>query len=463
MDYTKDFQYQLIPLPWDIQAEKFGGRYDTAKEMIKRRIARDGVPECLKKRLEIELIIMEHEEIEYSLTKEQLFGQISEELNDFTMEELDELVLDGRIDFTYINGEQRFLRSSCSALIAVYPQLYPRRKDGYTVKKGVIDDIIDNVRDGDKFGAHIHIAHHLTLNPDDDVTGQVARVHIPVSWEGNPRVNNLKIVGSAPEIKMIAPDDATHHTCYFETKAEKGSELCLEYEYDYIDTYKDMYNLDPKLCEKPVSKEIADKYLCEQLPHIAFTPYMKALAAEIVGDETNPLLKARLIYDYLTTRIRYRYTRCYTSVYDVSEYMMACGRGDCGMYALSFITLCRIVGVPAKWESGTTATPGDIGMHDWAMFYIEGIGWRHVDGSFGSSANRNGNEKRRQFYFGNIDPYRNPCNCGQGEEFVPAKKYWRYDSSDNQAGEVEYETRGAKRREYSVRYEDKGICRITDL
>ena len=40
MDFTKDFQYQLIPLPWDIQAEKFGGNYDTAREMIRRRIAR---------------------------------------------------------------------------------------------------------------------------------------------------------------------------------------------------------------------------------------------------------------------------------------------------------------------------------------------------------------------------------------------------------------------------------------
>ena len=38
--------------------------------------------------------------------------------------------------------------------------------------------------------------------------------------------------------------------------------------------------------------------------------------------------------------------------------------------ALTFITLCRIAGIPARWESGFAVAPGDAGCHDWARFYV---------------------------------------------------------------------------------------------
>ena len=34
------------------------------------------------------------------------------------------------------------------------------------------------------------------------------------------------------------------------------------------------------------------------------------------------------------------------------------------MQALLFITMCRIAGVPARWQSGLYAEPGSVGMHD---------------------------------------------------------------------------------------------------
>ena len=45
-------------------------------------------------------------------------------------------------------------------------------------------------------------------------------------------------------------------------------------------------------------------------------------------------------------------------------------RGDCGIMALTFITLCRLVGIPARWQSGLSVSPTGVGCHDWAMFYI---------------------------------------------------------------------------------------------
>ncbi len=37
---------------------------------------------------------------------------------------------------------------------------------------------------------------------------------------------------------------------------------------------------------------------------------------------------------------------------DIAEYCAVNQKGDCGVQALLFITLCRIVGIPARWQSG---------------------------------------------------------------------------------------------------------------
>ena len=66
-------------------------------------------------------------------------------------------------------------------------------------------------------------------------------------------------------------------------------------------------------------------------------------------------------------------------------------------------------------------------------------GWLYADLSFGGSAYRLGNEERRQFYFGNLDPFRMPANLAFQHEFMPPKKHMRRDPTDNQYGECEYE------------------------
>ena len=112
------------------------------------------------------------------------------------------------------------------------------------------------------------------------------------------------------------------------------------------------------------------------------------------------------------------------------------------MQALLFITLCRIAGISARWQSGLYTTPYTASSHDWAQFYIAPYGWLFADCSFGGSAYRLGEYERWNFYFGNIDPFRMPANSGFQEEFYPPKKYLRADPYDNQRGEIEYNDRG---------------------
>ncbi len=66
----------------------------------------------------------------------------------------------------------------------------------------------------------------------------------------------------------------------------------------------------------------------------------------------------------------YRYQPAYLQLDCIADQCAKTLRGDCGVFALLFITLCRIAGIPARWQSGLAVRPGRVGPHDWAMFYL---------------------------------------------------------------------------------------------
>ncbi|MEG0367518.1 MAG: transglutaminase-like domain-containing protein, partial [Coprobacillus sp.] len=172
--------------------------------------------------------------------------------------------------------------------------------------------------------------------------------------------------------------------------------------------------------------------------HIVFTPYLKSLVSEVIGDETNPLLKAKSIYDYITSHVMYSFVRPYITLPPIAEYMATGLKGDCGLQAVLFITMCRIAKIPATWQAGLFVTPHEIGNHDWARFYIAPYGWLYADCSFGGSGYRNGSSLRRNFYFGNLEPFRIPSTSEFQSTMNPPMLYTRRDPYDNQTGEVEY-------------------------
>ena len=78
---------------------------------------------------------------------------------------------------------------------------------------------------------------------------------------------------------------------------------------------------------------------------------------------TSPAEKAKRIYDYVTLNVRYHFQPSYFVHESIAENCARSRRGDCGIMALTFITLCRIAGIPARWESGFAVAPGDAGCH----------------------------------------------------------------------------------------------------
>jgi tetratricopeptide (TPR) repeat protein len=96
-------------------------------------------------------------------------------------------------------------------------------------------------------------------------------------------------------------------------------------------------------------------------------------AAEIVGEETNPYLQARLLFDWMVRNLRF--------VPGGGSDLGALGTldaesGDCGQYSRLFAGFCRSLGIPAR---SVTNVWLDGGLHRYAEFHVEPYGWIPVD------------------------------------------------------------------------------------
>lgn len=430
LDHVK---YFAVPLPEDIQRQEDAGFFQKARGLINQRLSAP-VPQALRERLELELLRIPQLEGEYPFSYEQALHMLTEEIRDFTKAEFDALMDENQLDWIYREGKPYFVRHFHENLRKVrHPVtqrlIVPDDPKAAQKQQDVLNENMRYMKEHGQIAYRFRIRSELKIL-EDKVLGAPITVHLPIPNAG-PQVRNIQLHHMSPN-GIVAPEESASRTVCFQKNLEEGDVFFVEYSYENHLTYVEP---DPEL----TSPQQPSFCLEEQAPHILFTPLIRSLCHEIVGDETNPIRKAKLIYDYLTSHVRYSFVRRYSTIVNIPEYAAVNQKGDCGVQAILFVTLCRCCGVPARWQSGLFAAPYAIDGHDWAQFYVEPYGWLYADLSFGGSAYRLGNEERRQFYFGNLDPFRMPANLAFQHEFMPPKKHMRRDPTDNQYGECEYD------------------------
>lgn len=489
MNENQYFSYLDVGLPEAVEKMKLCGELEAAVDCIDRRLACTNLPENLRYCLLAEREMIRRMPADFPYTRAEAMDIIRAEIPSYTEEEFDAAVACGQIRFIYLHGEMRIFNRFFSSMCKSVPEFRDRTKvalnGGESSGRGSKGDLRLNrsMRIMKEQGA---LANRITIRATVKVEdtafkpGMLVRVHVPIAAACEQQ-SDIRIESMFPENGQIAPEDAEQRTVYWEEKMQENHEFSVTYSYVHTAKWHDvetvlhgmpmsqgtMQDVGSACCEaaqrpsgvpelpclKPEALAEYVKDTAELAPHIEFTPYIRALTEACAQGCTTPLEKAKSFYDFITKNFRYTYMPAYFTLDSIAENCARSFTGDCGVFALLFITMCRCAGIPAEWQSGFAAEPEFVGGHDWARFYVEPFGWLFADPSFGVSSNRNENEERRMFYFGNLDPYRMVANRAFQAPFTVDKRYFRTDPYDNQYGEIETEDRGLRYDEYKRKAE----------
>src|SRR5690606_3291975 len=245
----------------------------------------------------------------------------------------------------------------------------------------------------------VTVTQTLAVDADAVPAGEVVRAWIPFPREIPGLQEGIALQETVPASHRLAPSDTLQRTVYMERPAVAGqpTEFAVTYE---LTRYAQHHAIDPgQVVATPDDPSLAP-YLAEQPPHVVFTDDLRAFSARVVGDETHPYRIARKLFAAVDG-IPWAGAREYSTIRNISDYALKAGHADCGQQTLLLITLLRMNGIPARWQSGMVFSDGEYdNLHDWGLVYLAPHGWVPMDVTTGRFEQAPGLE---WFYLGGTD------------------------------------------------------------
>ena len=387
--------------------------------------------------------------LDFSRTEAEIKTYIQKYIPNVTDEQMRQWEKSGALECRIINGEKRYFRNAGPNLFRVDNECkkIKEAKDGIERKKYIDDNAVNiplvmknasSSSNGLAEPNRVRITYTLTVDADAVPAGKVIRCWLPFPRTDFERQKDVKLLNTSERKYILSGDRSAHSTLYMEKKAIKGKATVFRevFEFTTLGAWKNVKacNIRPYDTSTPMYKE----YTAERFPHMVFSPRLRKLADSLTVGLDNPLDKARAFFTWIDDNFPWASAREYSTIDNIPEYVLDNRHGDCGQVTLLFLTLCRIVGIPAHFESGFHVHPHDDNLHDWGEIYFEGIGWIPVDVSFGKVPDAN-DDATKYFFLGGMDSWRFVVNNDWGKPLIPEKKYPRSETVDFQRGEVEWD------------------------
>lgn len=385
--------------------------------------------------------------LDFTKSKPEALKYIHRYIPDVTQEQLSQWEQSNALESMVINGERRYFRNAAPNLFRIDRdcQRIKSLKDGVHLDGSDradlknVPEVMETASGEFRLGApkRMRVKFTVSVNADAVPAGEKIRCWLPFPRTDVARQKDVRLISTSQDKFKRSPKDCKHSTIYMEKVAEAGKPTVFSETFEYT-SYGAWYNVRPEDVKPYDTKsKLYKEFTAEREKHIVFTPELKALAAQLTEGETNPYLKAMRIFRYITANYPWASAREYSTIDNIPMYVLRNHHGDCGQVSLLFITLCRICGIPAHFQSGLMMHPGADNLHDWSEIYLEGIGWIPVDQSFGMPVYAR-NDAETWFFLGGIDSWRMVVNQDFGKDLYPKKKYPRSETVDFQRGEVEW-------------------------
>src|SRR5579862_1430282 len=264
-----------------------------------------------------------------------------------------------------------------------------------------------------------HFTFHYVFTVKNLPTGKRVRVWIPAAQsDAYQEVKILSATGDLPLKKARETKDG-NEICFAETKSSTQPELHFYLEYDVVRHERLALSATPRVVAASLTAKEKQEYLQPDVL-VPVTGLPADLATKVTEGKTQPLDKARAIYDYVFTTMKYDKTGTGWGHGDV---LYACDakKGNCTDFHSLFIAMARSQGIPARFEIGFPL-PVDkhsaeiAGYHCWSDFYIDGKGWIPVDISEAWK-----HPEKHDYFFGSHDVNRVQFSMGRDLRLTPAQ------------------------------------------
>jgi transglutaminase-like putative cysteine protease len=263
-----------------------------------------------------------------------------------------------------------------------------------------------------------HFTFHYAFTVKNLPAGKKVRIWIPAAQ--SDVFQQVTVIAANGDLPLESRRESEYgNEMYFaSTHDSTKQELHFEIDYDVVRRERVALPASNLVYTGPVWPTRKEDLQANSLVPITGLP--ADLAAKVTQGKTQPLDKARAIYDYVFTTMRYEKIGTGLGRGDV---LYACDakKGNCTDFHSLFIAMARSQGVPARFEIGFSLPAdqhsGEIaGYHCWSDFYIDGRGWIPVDISEAWK-----NPEKREYFFGSHDADRVQFSVGRDLRLTPAQ------------------------------------------
>ena len=263
-----------------------------------------------------------------------------------------------------------------------------------------------------------HFTFHYGFTVRDVSAGEKIRIWFPQAH--SDAFQTVKVVSATGDLSLKKTHESKYgnEMYYAETSKAKKSELHFEVAYDVVRHERLTLGIySPHLEAVKLSDRERKEYLAPDAL-VPTTGLPAELAVKVTEGKTTPVDKARAIYDYVFTTMRYDKTGTGWGRGDV---LYACDakKGNCTDFHSLFIAMARSQGIPARFEIGFPLPPDKhsaeiAGYHCWADFFEPQHGWIPVDISEAWK-----HPEKKDYFFGAHDANRVEFTMGRDLELSP--------------------------------------------
>jgi Transglutaminase-like superfamily len=300
----------------------------------------------------------------------------------------------------------------------------------------------------------------VVVKQGDLPPGRMVRAWFPYPLL-TPATQNIRTMSVQPAgaLKSCPDVEATIGIACLEAPRPEKDDLVIEMKVGFDSCHTDIQVEPDAIPPYDTQCELYRRFTRSE-PQMELTKPLREMARSIVGHESNPFRKARLLYDWVCDHTTYNYVWCWrdaTFTYGcASEEVRQRHKGDCVIQSVFYAALCRSVGIPARVHNGPIFPPGMKNDHVWAEVWFPRYGWMPVDVTYSEVAGMvpglTDAERRtiRDFFFGRMDRWRLFTQRNDlAQELMPLKQSARRRTTMFVSPELECDGQDVPKRTYT--------------